>query len=197
MRTTGKFTLIEMLVVISIIGILAGMLSGPVMRSLRKAQGTSCLNNLKQAGYALDMYRTANRQFPWAANWADTVYTDGAVTPYSLPPISVALKNETTPEIFQCPADNGNYYANGRSSYEWNARLSGRQGDPRGRGGRVLKPSMVSVLWDAEPFHGTTSTTTEEVSGGSAGDEVEEVEVRTSSDGSRNILYLDNSANPM
>lgn len=197
MRKRAGFTLIEMLVVIGIIGVLAGLLSGPVTRALRKAKATSCLNNLKQAGYALDMYRTANRQFPWAANWADTVYTDGATSPFSLPPISVALKNETPQETFQCPADDGKYYENGRSSYEWNARLSGRQGEPRGHGGRALKPSMVSVLWDAEPFHGDVSTTTEELSGGAAGDAVEEVEVRTSSDGSRNVLYLDNSANPM
>lgn len=192
-----KFTLIEMLVVISIIGILAGLLSGPVTRSLNSARSRSCLNNLRQAGFAVQMYRDANKCFPYAANWADTEYKEGMTSPFSLPPISVALSAYTTPEIFQCPADNKNYYEKGKSSYEWNARLSGRPGELRGFRGRALKPSMVPILWDLDAFHGEVKSTTESITGGSSGEDVEEVEVKSSSDGSRNILYLDNSANPM
>lgn len=56
LRTCKKFTLIEMLVVIAIIGILAGML----MPSLRKAQETavamSCTSNQKQVVLAMIQY---------------------------------------------------------------------------------------------------------------------------------------------
>ena len=54
------FTLIEMLVVIAIIGILAGLLSGPVMNSLKQGQVTACTNNLRQCGIMIQLYRNAN-----------------------------------------------------------------------------------------------------------------------------------------
>lgn len=51
-----RFTLLEMLVVISIICILAGFLSPLVLRSLDSAKSTECVNNLKQVLSAETMY---------------------------------------------------------------------------------------------------------------------------------------------
>jgi prepilin-type N-terminal cleavage/methylation domain-containing protein len=116
------FTLLELLVVIALIAILAGLLLPTLGRAKRKAHSVACVSGLHQIGLALELYIQDNdSRLPVCAQMPslDT----------NLAPITATLAPHLQSKaVWQCPADR-TYFAQEQTSYEWNKFLNGASYD--------------------------------------------------------------------
>ncbi len=154
-KSRHSFTLVELLIVIAIIAMLAGLLLPALNKARARARQSSCLSNLHQLGLAVNLYANDNRHYLPVAVLQPSADTNG------WPAIAVLLKPylgaEPSPAL-ACPGDREpldagqTFYAAEGSSYSWNYLLNGRLID------RAQITLAALSLWppmmgDYEKFH--------------------------------------------
>jgi prepilin-type N-terminal cleavage/methylation domain-containing protein len=160
LRRRNAFTLVELLAVITIIAMLAGMISPSLQRVRAKAETTACQSNLRQIGTAVWLYIPENEnKFPSINNpWGTQYFTNegatnllGALGPYGL-----------TAKVLACPADlrsKESYYRRYTNSYEYLPYSSDEEASPgsitiyRDTNTFEIPFRRATLAWDATNAH--------------------------------------------
>ena len=176
LSTLRGFSLVEMLVVLSILSLLAALLF-PVLLTVRgKARSSVCASNLRQIGLAVDIYsQDYDSFFPYAVDPIDRVSPQlwSSVPTFAADIPSIGLIQDVlhpyvqNPEVFHCPADIGfsaadfpqvslpsfptAYQSNG-TSYCYRTELAATHAQQGG----LRSPTETVMLCDAVGYwHGT------------------------------------------
>ncbi len=141
----GKFTLIELMVVVAIIGILISLLFPSLVRVRDSMKSAVCLNNQKQIGLALMSYSTdSNGNIPRSGpTWADDI---GSHSYLATP--SGSIETQTKGNVLYCPA--GLTDRTSLNSSDWNFISIAEARRPwMSLGGKY---SWYGVVGSSEPF---------------------------------------------
>src|SRR5947208_3076865 len=113
------FTLVEMLVVLAIIAILAGLLYPVFQRSVASGRAAACVANLRQIGAALGAYLNEHDQRMPALKIARSSLSE------DVPVIDNTLDQYAKDRrVFACPADKKDFAGRTGTSYCWNIALN-------------------------------------------------------------------------
>jgi type II secretory pathway pseudopilin PulG len=129
-RRRRAFTLVELLLVISTIGLLISILLSSLSLARSQAKAMACMSNLRQIGFAVCMYvddydgylppayEPSNATHWWGQKLSDGIdHTKGFVWPY----LQSELKKES---VYECPAQ---HYG----SYKLQAKPPSEPDDPK------------------------------------------------------------------
>jgi prepilin-type processing-associated H-X9-DG protein/prepilin-type N-terminal cleavage/methylation domain-containing protein len=118
-RKRGAFTLVEMLVVIAIIVVLAGLVLSAVSKARAAAASAQCQSNLRQLGLAITQYRDVNGYYPqYRAEYPAITNNYGVVRPrwqwimasfmggWAQNPDAIVLAGAADPTYTGVPLDN-------------------------------------------------------------------------------------------
>ena len=167
-----KFTLIEVLIVVAIIGILASLLLPLMKKARRTAKTVVCLSQLKQCGEANQLYLDDNSEWFPLSEVDQPVYnllgTQGtyqyARGTDSQRPLNSYIGSVA---IAQCPLDKENAFSNNEitavwlgSTYmpsQWNSRINDLNGSGNGQVlGNVRNPVAMVFLTEFASYHMAT-----------------------------------------
>lgn len=141
------FTLMELLITLTIIAVLAGI-AFPIGRSmLEKSREAACLSNLKAIGVGLQFYiQDHNNTLPTLALGRASRLSEEPVLETVL---STYIENE---DVFHCPEDSEQFAKTG-SSYNWNITQNGRLMSQLSFLGLENRPESIPLVSDKESWH--------------------------------------------
>ena len=143
----GGFTLVELLVTITIIVALAALSVPLARRGIAKAKQTACLSNLRNMGVALESYlQDHNRKMPDIAAGRSSKDDDVKVLETEL------ATYLTSKDAFKCPSDSKEYTKTG-CSYIWNSGVSGQLASKLSFLGKDGRPQAIPLIADKEAWH--------------------------------------------
>jgi len=146
-RRQGGFSLTEMMFVVAIIAILAGI-GYPVGMMLQgRARQSACLTNLSAIGGALDLYlRDNGGRLPSLRPGRESKKVDAPVMD------NVLLEYVQSDHLFCCPAGVKEFNKTG-CSYFWNSALNGSTVADATFFGMKNSPETIPLVTDKEAWH--------------------------------------------
>jgi prepilin-type N-terminal cleavage/methylation domain-containing protein/prepilin-type processing-associated H-X9-DG protein len=145
---TSAFTLMELLIAITIIGALATLTVPATQRVVARSRASHCLNNLRNLGSALNLYLAEHN------NTMPTLVTARASKGSDEQAIENTLDAYTgSHEVFHCLADDKHLFETTGSSYQWNNLLNGQNVASMDLMGFIKDGAQIPVMYDKEGFH--------------------------------------------
>lgn len=144
------FTLLELLVVITIIAILGALGYQVGNRMLERGRSVACLQNLRGIGIGLRSYLVEN------SNVLPPLAPGRSSRGEQLPVLDVVLLPYVSdPRIFQCPGEaGGKLFKETGTSYHWNHLISGQSlNSLEMLGMEDMDITHVPLVADKEAFH--------------------------------------------
>jgi prepilin-type N-terminal cleavage/methylation domain-containing protein/prepilin-type processing-associated H-X9-DG protein len=144
------FTLVELLVVLAVIAILAGLLLPAIARTKESGRSTGCISNLHQIGIALQLYVQDNRnRLPWMYDWSTNLVSNTN----GLSMVQVLFNYVGTSNVYRCPSEKQQLFDITGSSYSWNVLLNGQDADHLELFTNTFNPHEIPVIFDKDKFH--------------------------------------------
>lgn len=151
------FTLIEMLVVIAIIALLAGLIGAGVNKSLERAKTVQCASNLRQLGQAIGMILIDTGFYPPIIDQISDP-DSGVVTDHTGNDFYSIIRQTSFNANVRCPSAKFTGYAGGRpqEGYGANPKVMGvatNFNPPLVRPAHIQRPAEVMLLTDGAQFN--------------------------------------------